>query len=518
MSSFYPLVASTHHMNLTLNDIALPADQLQQNQALLQTVFDASENAIMVCKCVRNSKGEIESFKIILNNQAAEISACNHSIVGWSLSEVFPQVRNDMGFDKLIEVVEQNRSQHFEISYLQNNAVKWCSINAVKLGDGVVITSTEITERKASEEKLKSSQRDLWTLINNTTDVITRWNNSKKLVFANAILETKTGMPNTDLYGKTNIEMGQPPSIALPYMHKLEEVLKIGRPADHFDFFKVFGSQSRYYHTRMIPEMDDEGHVQTVLCISRDMTELMEAQENIDKQQKQLVQSIESLQKKNDFISMASHELKTPISAIKTYLQLLLDSYEHTKDDFLLTSLTAVKNHTNKLAKLATELLDITKVDIGMLKFALKKFNLAGLVHDCVSLIQPSTKHQIVVDSDEILYVYADQERISQVFTNILTNAIKYSPDADTVHVRLTKTNKEVQVSVTDKGIGIDKRHFSKIFNRFYRVGQKGNTNISGFGIGLYIASEIVRKHNGRIWVDSEHSKGSTFYFTLPAA
>jgi len=145
------------------------------------------------------------------------------------------------------------------------------------------------------------------------------------------------------------------------------------------------------------------------------------------------------------------------------------------------------------------------------------KFNLAGMVEETVEEIRhTASRHAIIIQNDFEGNVYADKDRLSQVLLNLLTNAIKYSPEADSVEVYVEEKNGSAAIKVKDHGIGIDKKDHSKIFERFYRVEGKSEQTFPGFGIGLFIASEIVRRHEGTLTVESEKNKGSLFKIILP--
>lgn len=230
------------------------------------------------------------------------------------------------------------------------------------------------------------------------------------------------------------------------------------------------------------------------------------------------IQDIKELEEQKDyFISMASHELKTPITSIKGYVQLLESKYRNTDDAFLKNSLKVVNRQIESLTTLVSDLLDVSKIKTGSLQLRKSEFNVNLLLEEVISEIQQiNPKNEISFSADSEVRVLADEESIRQVIINFLTNAVKYSPDAKKVYVSLKSTSKELTIAVTDAGIGISEDNQAKIFDRFFRVEGKNEKTFPGFGIGLYIAAEIVRKHNGKIGVTSQIGKGSTFYFTLP--
>jgi signal transduction histidine kinase len=229
-------------------------------------------------------------------------------------------------------------------------------------------------------------------------------------------------------------------------------------------------------------------------------------------------------QRKDDFIKMASHELKTPITSISGYVQLLLNIYNETDDQRLHLARTTVKSSLNtiakqvtKLTRLISELLDLSKIESGKLELHKTEFDLAEMVEETVQDVRHTTsKHAIIVNNEFEGKILADKERIAQVIMNFLTNAIKYSPDADRVEVFVQGNRKTATIRVKDYGIGIHKKDHQRIFERFYRVEGRSEQTFPGFGIGLFIASEIIHRHNGTISVKSERGKGAEFTVTLP--
>ena len=223
---------------------------------------------------------------------------------------------------------------------------------------------------------------------------------------------------------------------------------------------------------------------------------------------------------------MASHELKTPVTSIKGYVQLLLSMYkDHNENNVqfssqaVQTSLSTIDKQIVKLNRLMSELLDLSRIDSEKLELNMQNFDLNSLVTETVQDAQQTTKHHIVIKNSSEYRVVGDRDRIGQVMLNLLANAIKYSPKRNSIEVDIYQPARNcVSVSVTDHGIGIGEEHQEKIFERFYRVEGKSEQTYPGFGIGLFIASEIIQRHHGTINVKSKKSEGSTFTFTLPVA
>ncbi len=229
-------------------------------------------------------------------------------------------------------------------------------------------------------------------------------------------------------------------------------------------------------------------------------------------------------ERKDEFITMASHELITPITSIKGYVQLLMNIYNELNADKLQaaqptvkSSLTTISKQVSKLSRLISELLDLSRIESGKLELRKTVFNLMDMVEDSVHDVSHTTsKLTFNIRGDFTGDIYADKDRISQVLLNLLTNAIKYSPEPGYIDVCVNKDGESVIIRVEDQGIGIDKKDHRHIFDRFYRVEGKSEQTYPGFGIGLFIVNEIVSKHHGSVFVESEKGKGSVFAIRLP--
>jgi two-component system CheB/CheR fusion protein len=221
--------------------------------------------------------------------------------------------------------------------------------------------------------------------------------------------------------------------------------------------------------------------------------------------------------RKNDFIAMASHELKTPLTSIKAYIQILAKRLASSGDGFVNSTLVKAGNQVNKMTDLIHAFLDLSRLESGKLQLKITDFDINKLVEETISetsLLSPG--RAVYFKPKGELIVHADHEKIGQVISNFLSNALKYSDKETTITITAAKENDNIKVSVADKGIGIKTKDQEKLFQRFYRVEGDKMKNISGFGIGLYISREIIQRHKGAIGVESEEGKGATFYFTLP--
>ena len=226
---------------------------------------------------------------------------------------------------------------------------------------------------------------------------------------------------------------------------------------------------------------------------------------------------MKELEKKDEFITLVSHELKTPVTILKTYTQIMLMNFEKEKNSEAIEHLLKMDNQIGKLTILISDLLDASKVNAGKLNFNIEKFDFNELIKEIVDEMQQSAKtHQIETNPVNLELISGDRNRIGQVITNLISNAIKYSPNNDKVLISTQLNNNEVKFIIQDFGIGMPASQQSKLFTRFFRVDDYESNNFPGLGLGLYISNEIIKRHGGYMNFTSIEGKGSLFFFTLP--
>ncbi|MDT3401375.1 chemotaxis protein CheB [Mucilaginibacter terrae] len=225
----------------------------------------------------------------------------------------------------------------------------------------------------------------------------------------------------------------------------------------------------------------------------------------------------ELMNRKDEFMSIASHELKTPITSMKGSLQIVQRMIAKMETNETLSRFIDKATHqTQKLTTLIDDLLNVTRIQEGKVVLNYQEFNAVEMLKDCIDDVKaPGINHKLILHAKDDVIINADRPRIEQVVHNFLTNAIKYSPGADTVVVYCSVDENMFKVEVKDFGIGIPEEKLPYIFDRFYRV-QESSAQFSGLGLGLYISSEIVKRHHGEVGVDSVAGEGSTFWFKLP--
>ena len=390
------------------------------------------------------------------------------------------------------------------------------SISPVKDKQGKIIGAAkiarDISERKQLEDELRRSKQELEVIFENIADGIVVYNPDNQIIYANEAAAHLSGfssvqamldIPTNTIATQFELidEHEEPfPLSQLPH----RRVLAGEQKAEAIIGYRK-NSTTQPIHwsiSKARPVFDTHDKLLLVISILHDMTERMHAE-----------------RRKDEFISMASHELKTPVTSMKGFGYVLKQRLHKQGDEQAMLYLDKMDRQLNRLSSLISELLDISRMQSGKLVFQQEAFDLLALVKETVEDLQQTTQtHHLCLEEAVPAQVVGDRDRIGQVLINLITNAIKYSPVADTVVLRVTTDANQAVVSVQDFGIGIAQQHHDKIFERFYQVTDPQDCTYPGLGIGLYICSEIMRRHKGRMWVQSSKGQGATFYMSLPLA
>lgn len=227
-------------------------------------------------------------------------------------------------------------------------------------------------------------------------------------------------------------------------------------------------------------------------------------------------------QKQNDlrrgkFIGMVSHELKTPLTALKAYVQMLSSWAKKQKDNFTIGTLSKVEKQVKKMLNMINSLLNLSGAEAGQIHLNKQEFMLNELISEVIEeTLFITSAHNINMALCEPIKVNADRDKIEQVLVNLLSNAAKYSDKDEPIEIACALQDNIVEIRIVDRGLGIAPEDIEKLFLAHYRVESKETQKIAGFGIGLYLCAEIINRHNGKIWVESKVGKGSTFIFTIP--
>ncbi len=325
------------------------------------------------------------------------------------------------------------------------------------------------------------------------------WTNTVagEVTFYNQRWYDYTGLDESN-YGLSGLEIVIHPDDLSAYASNFHTILNTKEEGEFQFRGKRNDGTYRWQLIRMMPVLDATGQVQLWAGTATDIEELKQLQQH-----------------KDDFISIASHELKTPITSLKASLQ-LLDRIKDNPSAAMLPILIGQANRNlNKVNALIEDLLNASLANEGQLQIHQESVHIGKLIAECCEQVRDEGIYVIRTEGEGNFNVYADAVRIEQIIVNFVNNAIKYAPDSKEILIRIETVGDQLKVSVIDKGPGIDQKKLASLFDRYYRA-DHSNTNYNGLGLGLYISSEIIKKHQGEIGVDSEIGQGSTFWFTIP--
>ena len=441
-------------------------------------------------------------------------------LVGKKLFEALPELKGQPMEASLIRVYETGEvyyTKEEKIAIVKAGVLEdvyydyVCQpmLNETGVVAGITIMATDITLQVIARKRIEQTAQQLRTLTETLPQLIWMTDGNGRQEFVSGKWYEYSGIVPVDY--QSWIAMIHPDDLT-PCAEVWQASLSSGTPYIAEARLKNKNGEYRWHHGQGDPIHDEQGHVIFWIGSWTDIHD-----------HKKLNQALQLRdEKKDDFIMMASHELKTPVTTIKGYIQLLQKLYESNDSNsaasaaILQTALSSMDKQVNSLSNLITELLNLSKIDKGQFELDKTRFNLPDFIKDIVQNAQLTTSHQLRLNCQFNCNLYADKSRIEQVLLNFITNAVKYSPGAAAIDILvLPYGNDLVGVSVQDYGIGMDEKDLDKIFDRFYRVEGRKEKTFPGFGIGLFIAKDIITRHGGKILVKSRKNEGSTFTFIL---
>ena len=386
-----------------------------------------------------------------------------------------------------------------------DESIHWIRLNGTVVFDknGKALrtygTALDITEEKETERILKESEEKFRTLANSISQLAWMaqpdgwiyWYNQRWYEYTGSTLESMQGWGWQKLHHPDHIDR---------ILNFVKEAWQNNKPFELTFPLKRNDGVYRWFLTRVYPIINADGKVIQWIGTNTD----------IDDQKK-------TLEQKDEFISIASHELKTPVTSLKGFTQILKLKFEKEENPQAVDLLSRMDKQVDKLTKLIVELLDATKIENGQLKFSKEDFDFNALVLETAEEMQRTTqKHTIKVELAPTKIICGDKDRIGQVIINLVSNAIKYSPNANEILITSSIENNSIKLCVRDFGIGIPEEKQANVFDRFFRVSGDKQDTFPGLGLGLFISSEIIKRHEGNLTVKSIPGEGATFCFTLP--
>jgi PAS domain S-box-containing protein len=466
-----------------------------EKSLMLSAIVDSTDDAIIS----KNLNGIITSW----NPSAQRIFGYSpEEIVGKSVLKLIPEDRQDEETLILSRIRRGERVQYFHTKRL-TKAGKLINvsltISPVKDEQGVIIGVSKIAREISNLIEAEKQSAILSAIVSYSDDaiiskdlnsIVTSWNNSAERIF---------GYTAAEMIGQSIVKLI--PEDRLQEEPEIIARLKSGQRVDHFETKRLTKHGKLLDVSLTIsPVIDLSGRIIGISKIARDIT---------DKKQEE--------QRKNDFVAIVSHELKTPLTSMRSYVQIALIKAAERADAFTEKMLMRAEAQTHKMASLIQDFLDLSRLDEAKMKLNVSEFSLRKLIEEVLSdTLALSPSHHIDYKPCPEIKISADREKLGQVVINLLGNATKYSPKGTTVKIRCALERESIIFSVTDQGHGIAKADQARLFERFYRVNAQPQYPVPGFGIGLYLVSEILKLHGGEVGVQSDVGKGSTFYFVLP--
>ncbi len=486
-------------------------DELQRERTRLATIVGSMRDGILVYA----PDGKVE----FTNSLTAELLGLKTSVVGKvdthepSLPPHYTHYPIDFGYDRravfervvrrkeaitgLWATVESQPPRVLDISY------------APVLGDdacvtGIVASFRDITDLRELERVKAAHEANLTleAVIASTANGVVVYDNDSRIVLANPFVHELYDLQEGEIVGLTAEEFAA--KIAPSFASGDDLAAAVHRIKDQADTYteelEIVRPRRRIIR-RVVNEVTTRNGAKVgKVAVYHDVTR----ERAIDRQ-------------KDEFLSLASHELKTPLTSIKGYTQVLLNRAEHNgTPQREQRALQTIGKQVDRMIRLVGELLDMSRIDSNQLRMELAPVDLAALAERVIEQVQlAATRHDIVLTEPGPVMLMADADRLEQVLTNLLENAVKYSPDGGRIDVVVERHADEAHLVIRDRGIGIPQAQLPHVFTRFYRAQNVGST-ISGLGLGLYISHEIVSRHAGTLSVTSREGQGSAFRVALP--
>lgn len=464
---------------------------------------------------------------IIYCNKAFEIITgySHNEIIGHNCRFLQQEDRNQEERQIIKDCISQEKECKIEMrNYRKNGTLFWNElyISPVRNSDNEVThfigVQNDITDRKRAENELREEKTSvekkikqrtkelvdkeafLSSIIQTVRESLLVLNNDYKVLSANTHFLNSFKVTNEDTVGKLLFELGNHQWDIPALKNLLTKILPTNNPVIDYEVEHIFPFIGRKIMLLNAYRIEFEGQYKDRILIAiEDITEKKE----LDR-------------RKDDFLSIASHELKTPLTTIKGLVQLLQRMMPENSTERYISTLDKISIHVDRLNELINGLLDTSKIQSGNIEIHKEPFEIDKLLKDTIETISIShPRHKINLEGITKATIMGDDLQVTQVINNLISNAVKYSPNSKNIDIYANKVGSYVKISIKDYGIGINNQDKAKIFNRFFRAGNI-QKKFPGLGIGLYISHEIIANHNGTLWVESDPGQGSTFSFTLP--
>lgn len=376
----------------------------------------------------------------------------------------------------------------------------------------------DITGRKKAEENLAAERSLLRTLIDNIPDRIYAKDTKGRFTICNNALIKRMGKSDLEeIIGKSDVDL-LPYELASQYITDEQEIILTGLPLiNHEETFRDLSGMQKWSLTTKVPLHDNHGNIIGIVGIGKDITDRKNAEKEIKLKNDQL-QTINA--EKDKFFSILAHDLRGPMSAFVGITELLREDFQKMTPDQVKDFTTSMNNDASNIYKLLENLLEWSRLKRGMIDFKPEKHNLKNIINKGIEVVSVSSlKKGIGIDISvtDNLDVIVDENMFETIVRNLVSNAVKFTPAGGKINISAyVDHDKSIEIKISDNGIGMSPELKSKLFLLNENTGRKGTEGESSSGLGLLLCKEFVEKHNGKIWVESEEGKGTSFYFTMP--
>ncbi|MBN1191939.1 MAG: PAS domain S-box protein [Dehalococcoidales bacterium] len=464
-----------------------------------------------------------ENKHIVTVNQAAcrIFGYSEEELSGMPLSRTYTRENQAQSFDRLHRLKNTQHRRFERIARRKDGSVFPAEVSISPLTQGFYLeVIRDITERKKMENELQESERKYKLLVENQTDLLVELTSFGELLFVNPAFCKLVEKSRQELLGIPLISLFHEDDISDTPFHP--GTVPDVSPTTYSENRLLTGMGWRWIAWTINAVLDNRNNIVARTCMGRDITESKLAREELEKANRQLTE-LDKL--KDNFLSTVSHELRTPLTSIKSFAEILLnyDEDKATQREFL----GIINQESDRLTRLINDFLDLSKIQAGRMQWQTTELSLADAIHSAVTASRPLIQKAGLVFSVEVEPdlppVMCDKDRLIQVITNLLGNAVKFTPENGKISVRAGSDRSingmkgnAITVTVTDTGIGIAPENHQRIFEKFGQVGDVLKDRPKGTGLGLPICKKIIEHYGGQIWVESELGKGTTFLFTLP--
>jgi len=482
-------------------------DKAGQRDVLYQRIFESAGDAFLV----HDEEGRLIEFGSKLPK-----------LLGYSKEELkqlyifdIDDASQSMSYHDRKEKIKEDSYAVFETQFVCKSKKRISvevSANRLRIGKTIVffVSIRDITKRKEAENKLRESEERFRTLVENATDLIMRFDKNFRHIFVNSATKKILNIPPEDFIGKTHQEMGFDADKCIFWENEMERVFLNKEPST-VEFSLNVHDQEFFFEWQLIPELDSEGKSETLMAIARDITARKKSESDLN----------EALKCRDKFFSIIAHDLKNPFNALLPISKMLTDNCTTMSKNQLLESTQLIHSAVKQEYNLLANLLEWSRAQVGNLKCTPRKIDVQNLVFQNLKLYETKINEKkiaISIQTDQQFSVYADEYMIDTVIRNLLSNALKFTPENGKISVRFKVIDQLLCTEIKDSGIGINFENQQKLFRLDTNYNRLGTAQETGTGLGLILCKEFIEQNRGSIFVQSEEGKGSSFTFTLPLA